>query len=64
MNFLAELSPKLQRSVLLIKDKQASGTTFEDAETLAKFSSLRPDFMPEDNDHNRFIRRAMGVPEL
>jgi hypothetical protein len=62
VNFLGELSDKLRRSVLLIKDKQAAGTTYEDAEVLAKFAGLRPDFFREDNDYSRFVQRAMVVP--
>lgn len=32
--------PALRRTVLLMKDKQASGTTLEDAETLAAYGRL------------------------
>lgn len=42
VSFLDELSDKLRRSVLLIKDKVGSGTTFEDAEVLAKYARLQP----------------------
>ena len=64
VNFLPELSPKLQRSVLLIKDKVAAGATFEDAEVLAKFAGLRPDHLRESNPHDEYVRRAMGLGEL
>jgi hypothetical protein len=61
VNFLGELSDKLRRSVLLIKDKQAAGATFEDAEVLAKFAGLRLDPDHKNNNYNAFIDRAMGV---
>jgi hypothetical protein len=38
VNFLGELSDKLKDNVLLIKDKEASGATAEDAETLATYA--------------------------
>jgi hypothetical protein len=38
VNTLEELSAKLTLNVLLIKDKVASGTTVEDAETLARYN--------------------------
>jgi hypothetical protein len=40
LNTLQELNPKLRQSVLLIKDKVASGTTVEDAEVLASYAGL------------------------
>jgi hypothetical protein len=40
VNFLGELSPKLRQNVLLMQDKVASGTTIEDAETLARYAGL------------------------
>lgn len=60
VNTLDELPPRLQQRMLLIKDKVAAGATFEDAETMAKYAGLRPDFLREDNDYNRFISGAMG----
>jgi hypothetical protein len=42
VNSLAELPPKLRQNVLLIKDKEAAGATYEDAETLAKYARLAP----------------------
>lgn len=39
VNFLDELSDKLKDNILLIKDKQASGATTQDAETLATYMS-------------------------
>jgi hypothetical protein len=42
VNALAELPPKLRQSVLLIGDKEASGATVEDAETLARYERLAP----------------------
>jgi hypothetical protein len=38
VNTLNELSPKLRKNVLLIKDKVGSGTTFDDTETLALYA--------------------------
>jgi len=60
VNFLAELSPKLQRSVLLIKDKVPAGTTFEDAEILTGYAGL----VRGTNGHNSFVEQAMRVSEL
>lgn len=60
VNTLEELPPKLRQAVLLIKEKHGSGATAEDAETLAKYAGLRPDFAREDNEHSRFVRDAMG----
>jgi hypothetical protein len=60
VNTLEELPPKLRQAVLLIKDKQGSGATAEDAETLATYAGLRPDFAREDNEHSRFVRDAMA----
>lgn len=40
VQFLAELPPKLQRAVLLIKHKHGYETTAEDAETLAQFTGF------------------------
>jgi hypothetical protein len=37
VNTLNELPPKLRQMALLIKDKQASGATVEDAEELARY---------------------------
>lgn len=42
VNTLAELPPKLRQSVLLIENKVWSGTTVEDAETLARYARLTP----------------------
>jgi hypothetical protein len=39
---------------------KAAGATYEDAETLAKYRKLRPDFLRGDNDYNRFIDEAMA----
>jgi hypothetical protein len=40
VNTLNELPPKLRQMALLIKDKQASGATVEDAEELARYERL------------------------
>jgi hypothetical protein len=39
---LDDLPPKLRATVLLMKEKVPSGTTFEDAETLARYERLEP----------------------
>jgi hypothetical protein len=54
VNHLSELSPKLRHSVLLIKDKVASGTTVEDAETLASYARL----LRGTNGFNDFVQGA------
>jgi hypothetical protein len=55
VNFLSELSPKLRNSVLLIDEKIASGTTFEDAGVLADFARV-----PRGtNAFNSFVDQAM-----
>jgi hypothetical protein len=67
VNYLDELkrkAPELREAVLLMKEKAAKGATFKDAVELAEIAGLRPDFMREDNDYNRFIQGAMGVSEL
>jgi hypothetical protein len=60
VNTLNELTPKLRQSVLLIKDKEAAGATYEDAETIAMYAGLRPDTLREDNDWNSFIAASMS----
>ena len=60
VNTLAELPVKLRNAVLLIKDKEAAGATYEDAETLAKYRGLRPDLQREDNEYNRFVDKAVS----
>jgi hypothetical protein len=57
---LDDLPSKLRRAMLSIKDKKMRGAIFEDAELLAKFEGLRPDFAREDNEYNRFITKAMS----
>ena len=52
-----ELPPKLRQSVLLIKDKEASGTSMEDAETLAGYARLARG----TNGFNAFVDQAMGL---
>jgi hypothetical protein len=54
------LSPRLRQSVLLIKEKVASGTTYEDAVVLARYARLRPDPARTDNPFNAFVDGAMG----
>lgn len=36
------------------------GPQIEDAETLAKYRGLKPDFARTDNDYNRFIDEALA----
>jgi hypothetical protein len=47
-------------SVLLIKDKQAAGATFEDAENPGKVFRLAPGLLPRRRRYN-FLQRAMGL---
>jgi hypothetical protein len=54
VNNLGELSPRLRQAVLLIKDKVASGTTVEDAETLASYARL----LRGTNGFNDFVQGA------
>lgn len=55
VNFLSELSPKLRNSVVLM-DNEASGTTFEDAQTLADIARI-----PRGtNAYNSSIDQAMA----
>lgn len=56
VNFLDELPAKLRRAALLIDDRRASGTTFEDAETLAKYARLKPG----TNEFNDFVDAAVS----
>jgi len=56
INTLAELTPKLRQSVLLIPQKMPCGTTYEDAETLAKYGRLAPG----TNGFNDFVAEALG----
>jgi hypothetical protein len=56
VNFLDELSPRLRKSVLLVKDKVASGCTFEDAETLAMYER----HTRGTNACNDFVQAAMA----
>lgn len=56
VNFLDELSPRLRKSVLLIKDKMPSGCTFEDAKTLAMYAR----HTRGTNAYNDFVQAAMA----
>jgi hypothetical protein len=56
VNVLAELSPKLRQAVLLMEDKEASGTTLDDAETLAQYARLAPG----TTGFNDFVASAMA----
>lgn len=55
VNFLAELPPRLQQSVLLVKEKIACGAIVEDAETLARYAG----HIPHTNAFNDFVARAV-----
>lgn len=63
VNNLSELPPKLRRDALLIEDKEGSGCTFEDAETLALYEGLRPDRDRVDNPYNNFITDVMALTD-
>lgn len=41
VNHVGELPPKLRQAALLIEDKTGTGTTYEDAETLAQCAGLQ-----------------------
>lgn len=56
VNTLGELPPKLRQSVLLIKDKVASGATYEDAETLALYER----HVRGTNAFNEYVAGAMA----
>jgi hypothetical protein len=56
VNFLSELTPKLRNSVLLIDDKVASGTTFDDAGILADYARV----LRGTNAFNSFVDEAMS----
>jgi hypothetical protein len=49
-----ELPTKLRQNVVLIKDKVLSGTTVEDAETMARYARLTP----HTNAFNDFVSDA------
>ena len=55
VNSLSELPPNLRRQTLLVKHKEASGATYEDAAVLAQYARL----MPNTNAYNEFIDRAV-----
>jgi hypothetical protein len=56
VNTLSEMPVRLRQMALLIEDKRGSGTTAEDAETLAAYAGLQPN----SNAFNDFVRGAMG----
>ncbi len=56
VNTLVELPPLLRRQVLMIEDKIASGTTVEDAETLAAYARLQRG----TNGFNEFVQDAIA----
>lgn len=56
VNFLGELPAKLRQAALLIDKKVPSGTTGEDAETLAQYKGL----LPRTVAFNDFVQGAIG----
>jgi hypothetical protein len=56
VNTLAELSPRLRQAVLLIKCKEASGATVDDAEVLAAYARLTRG----TNAFNEFVQDAIA----
>jgi hypothetical protein len=59
VNFFSELPEELRDAMLLMSERIPSGTTYEDAVTLAQYAALHPDPTREDNPYNRFIQSAM-----
>lgn len=59
LNTLSELPLRLRQAVLLIKDKDASGALFEDADTLARYSDNFLDRTPDTHGYNDFVTNAM-----
>jgi hypothetical protein len=57
VNSLDELPDKLRNSVLLIKDKQASGAVADDAELLATYQS---GFTRAQDGFSSYVKAAMG----
>jgi hypothetical protein len=55
VNFLAELPPKL-RQLAMLSETVPSGTTFEDAETLAQYAGLQR----ATTGYNDFVASALG----
>lgn len=55
LNCLAELDRKMQQMVLLMPEKIGRKCTYEDAETLARYSGL----IPDTNAFSEFVARAM-----
>lgn len=56
VNFLGELPTRLRAAVLLMREKKASGATYEDACELARYARLQP----QTNAFNDFVTGAMG----
>jgi hypothetical protein len=54
VNFLGELPTKLRQGVLLIEEKIASGTTMQNAESLAEYAQL----VRGTNGFNDFVQAA------
>ena len=56
VNTLSELPVKLRQAVLLIQEKNGSGTTYEDAEVLAMYRGL----VRGTNAYNEYVRQAVA----
>lgn len=56
MNSLDELPTKLRKAVPLISNKKGSGTTYEDAVTLATYARL----LPGTDGFSGFVGRTMA----
>lgn len=56
---LEGMPERLVQNLLLMKSKFAKNANFKDAELIARNSGLKPDFLREDNEYNKFIKDAM-----
>jgi hypothetical protein len=56
VNTLQELGPRLRQNVLLMEDKAAAGTTYEDAEMLARYNRLASGTV----GYSDFVAAAIG----
>jgi len=60
LNFLAEVPPAMQQTLLTIPQKIAAHAIFDDAEVLARHAGHRPDPLRADNPYNDFLDAAMA----
>jgi hypothetical protein len=56
VNTLQELTPKLRQTLLLMQEKTGKGTTYQDAETLARYAKKAPG----TNEFNSYVDSAMS----